>query len=169
MSIFLTLAIYALRVSGDMPIESRKFPLISVYYFLSILYAFIALVWFLIADHISNSNTLSKFLIDFGSTLTKWKQSFIKKRVDPVKNFERKQKKKIDQANNNEMQLPLRKFCNQCEMCEKCLETKEKEETKEKNKKNIKTFVSYLNCIVFVFVAMAVFISNLMIWLSVFD
>ncbi len=167
MSIFLTLAIYALRVSSDMPVESRMFPMISVYYFLSILYTLITLIWFMIANQISNANDLPKYLMDFGST---FKELLAKKRVDPVKNFEIIQEQvqsDLNSTNNNEVQPPLLKRCNQCEMCKKCEEIKEKEEAKKKNKKKIEAFVSFLNWIVFALLAIAVFISNLFIWLSV--
>lgn len=51
MTVFLSLGINSVRVSSLIPIESRFMSLISIYFFLSMLYTFIALVWFIQAEH----------------------------------------------------------------------------------------------------------------------
>ena len=50
MTTFLTLAVYSLRVSADLPVQSEYFPLISVYFFIGLLLTFISLVWFVVAN-----------------------------------------------------------------------------------------------------------------------
>ena len=44
------LAIIAIRVANDIPVQSNYVPMISVYFLLSILYTFISFAWFVIAD-----------------------------------------------------------------------------------------------------------------------
>ena len=145
MSIFLTLAIYSLRVSGDMPIQSKNFPWIAIYYFLGIFYAFISLVWFVIANQLRSQNNLPKCLVNLVKKISEQPK---KSRINP-----------IEDAGNE-------KKCNNCEMCEKCLETKEKEDAKKKEKNNVEKFVSVLNLIFFFLLLLATLISNIYIWLK---
>ena len=148
MSIFLTLAIYSLRVSGDMPIQSVNFPWIAIYYLLGIFYAFIALIWFLIANKLSSRNTLPTFLMNFTKNLIKQPK---KSQIKPVEDA-------VDEKKCN--------TCNKCEMCEKCLETKEKEDAKKKDKTNVEAFVSFLNLVFFFLLLFAIFFSNIYIWIK---
>ena len=52
MTVFLSLGINSVRVSSLIPIESRFTPLISFYFFLSMLYTFLAFVWFILAEYL---------------------------------------------------------------------------------------------------------------------
>lgn len=50
MTTFLTFSVYALRVSGDIPVQSDYLPLISVYFIMSSLYTLVSLIWFIVAN-----------------------------------------------------------------------------------------------------------------------
>ena len=81
MSIFLTLAIYSLRAASDMPISSGNVPWISYYFLLGILYTFAALIWFVIANHLSTNNYLPTFMISIAKVLKGKEKS---KKIKPI-------------------------------------------------------------------------------------
>ena len=62
MTTFLTLAIYSLRVSGDLPVQSQYFPLISIFFFIGLLLTFIAFVWFIAANSLRAKQRVPKIL-----------------------------------------------------------------------------------------------------------
>ncbi len=48
MTSFLTLSVNSLRIAGDIPVQSEYLPLITLYNLLSIFYAFLGLLWFIL-------------------------------------------------------------------------------------------------------------------------
>ncbi len=62
MTTFLSLAIYSLRVSGDLPVQSQYFPLISIFFFIGLLLTFIAFVWFIAANSLRAKQRVPKIL-----------------------------------------------------------------------------------------------------------
>ena len=50
MTTFLALAVYSLRVSNDLPVQSEYFSIISIYFFAGLIQAFLSLVWFTISN-----------------------------------------------------------------------------------------------------------------------
>lgn len=59
---FLNLAIISVRVSGDIPVQSDYLPLISLFFFLSILYTFISFIWFVIAENLKIKKYMPVFI-----------------------------------------------------------------------------------------------------------
>jgi len=47
---FLNMATISLRLSSEIPVQSEVFPLISLYFMLSIFYTFLSLIWFSICE-----------------------------------------------------------------------------------------------------------------------
>ena len=62
---FLTMSSNALRVSSQMPIKSDHLPLITYYFFLSLLYSFISFVWFFVIDRLKSKKSLPASLVKF--------------------------------------------------------------------------------------------------------
>ena len=58
------MAIISVRVSSDIPIQSDYMPLITLYFFLSILYTFSSFLWFVIAEHLKSNKIRIKFIVD---------------------------------------------------------------------------------------------------------
>ena len=56
-----------MRIASQIPIQSDYLPLVSVYFFLSILFTFLSLVWFVTAEFLKNKKFNSKFLIKMTS------------------------------------------------------------------------------------------------------
>ena len=51
MSHFMTLATYSVRVQTDMSPQAQFVPMVTLYYVLSISYAFVSLIWFIVANN----------------------------------------------------------------------------------------------------------------------
>jgi hypothetical protein len=152
MSIFLTLAVYSVRVATDMPITSSKVPWISFYFLLEILFTFLALIWFVIANYLSTKNYLPAFTIGLVKALKKTNHKTIKPVVtEPV----------IDEKAEIKPMLN----CNKCEMCVNCTANKAKEDEKKKEKSNFESYLSTINLVIFFMLLILVIISNLIVWL----
>ena len=57
------MAIISVRVSNDIPIQSEYLPLITLYFLLSLLYAFISYAWFVYFDDVKSKKNSSQVLI----------------------------------------------------------------------------------------------------------
>ena len=57
------MAIISVRVSNDIPIQSEYLPLITLYFLLSLLYAFISFAWFVYLEDVKSKKNSSKILI----------------------------------------------------------------------------------------------------------
>ena len=62
---FMTLSVYSLRVQTDTAPQSQFLPLVTLYFILGISYAFIALIWFIVANNWTVKNNLPPFLVVF--------------------------------------------------------------------------------------------------------
>jgi hypothetical protein len=67
MSHFMTLATFSVRSQADQAPQAQFLPMITLYYVLSIMYAFIALIWFIVADHWTTKQNPPKFLVTFSA------------------------------------------------------------------------------------------------------
>jgi len=65
MTQFMTLATFSVRSQADIAPQGQFLPMITMYYVLSIMYTFIALIWFIVADHWTTKQTIPKFLVTF--------------------------------------------------------------------------------------------------------
>ena len=57
------MAIISVRVSNDIPIQSEYLPLITLYFLLSLLYAFISVAWFVYLEDVKSKKNSSQILI----------------------------------------------------------------------------------------------------------
>lgn len=149
MTIFLTLAVYSVRISGDLPAQSKNFPWISVYFFLSLLYTLLAFVWFVVLNHFKSTNHL-----------VIWLRKKPQGKISSSNQFERIENlaNQIRESNQN---------CIKCSLCDKCLQSKKKEEYVKKEKDKLEAFGLNLNKIAFLILFSLTFLSNLIIWLIV--
>ena len=67
MSQFMTLATFSVRSQADIAPQGQFLPMITLYYVLSIMYTFIALIWFIVADHWTTKQNPPKFLVTFAA------------------------------------------------------------------------------------------------------
>jgi hypothetical protein len=64
----------ALKVSDDMPIQSDHLPLITYYFFLSLLYSLISFVWFFVVDRLKSVKHVPSFILKLNALLEKTKK-----------------------------------------------------------------------------------------------
>ncbi len=62
-TVFLNLGINSVRVSSLIPLESRFMSLISLYFFLSMLYTFLAFIWFIMAEYLKTRKFFPIFVL----------------------------------------------------------------------------------------------------------
>ena len=67
MTQFMTLATFSVRSQADIAPQGQFLPMITMYYVLSIMYTFIALIWFIVADHWTTKQNAPKFLVAFAA------------------------------------------------------------------------------------------------------
>lgn len=64
-SILLTFAVFKLRLSDDVPVQSDSIPLINIYFTLCISFSLTSMIWFSILNNIRERKKISKKLINF--------------------------------------------------------------------------------------------------------
>lgn len=70
---FLNMGIISIRVSSDIPVQSRYLPLITLFFLLSLFYTFISFMWFTILEMFKSKNTLPKCLLLLANCLIKFR------------------------------------------------------------------------------------------------
>lgn len=133
MTVFLTFGVYSLRVSSDLPVQSKYFPLISVYFLIGVLYAFMSILWFALANRYLTKNSVPKCFSPIAFLLKKYQTSKNVKLKDPVKDEEAEYGRICNK-------YATRK-CNKCEDCQVCITAKEKEAIKKRQKEETELLV----------------------------
>lgn len=152
MTCFLTLTVNSVRVSNDIPIQSDYLPNISVYFLISIVYPFLSILWFITRNYFETHSYLPTILQKFANKLLK-----LKSKIKKVKPIQRTSKQEIE---------IIEAKCNFCNRCSKC-ETKTRQDgEKIEAKKNLESKIISLNYFVLFLYTVAVFVSQLSIWLS---
>ena len=93
----------SVRVSNDIPIQSEYLPLITLYFLLSLLYAFISYAWFVYFDDVKSKKNSSQVLVKLLLWIklkTTGKLIKVKPKNDPQQTLESEEKIKseIEQA-----------------------------------------------------------------------
>ena len=70
MTIFLTLAIYSVRIASDFPVQGFYIPIISIYFIMGLLFTFISLLWFAYAEYLRTKKKIPKLMVKFSRLLT---------------------------------------------------------------------------------------------------
>ena len=69
MTIFLTLAIYSVRIASDFPAQGEYIPIISLYFVLGLFFTFISLVWFTYAEYMRTKQRMPACLAQLAKLL----------------------------------------------------------------------------------------------------
>ena len=178
MTSFLTFAVQSLNLNNSLPVQSLYFPLISVYFMISIFVTFYSLIWFW-----SVNNFLTK---NFPKPIEKIAELIqaclfcrcIKKKSESDKVKPDKSVVITDLVTDEKKQIETKlagpsmsqeNKCNKCDMCSKCKdktkEEKDKEEKKKKKKENTESLVNALNILMFIFMAILLGLLHLVIWI----
>jgi hypothetical protein len=194
MSVLLSFGVYALKINGDLPVQSLY---VSIYFIVATVYTLIALIWFIVANHFLTKNRIPRPLVFIAGKIQFYFEEIqfyfssklhlkigVKKEIlkespptslGSVSFIETTYRSPIESViqpsvvNNVRQGEP-----NKCEE-EKC-EEKENftysfrflEEKKEKNNfENLDKNLKTLNYFVFFIVFLIMFILNLSTWISV--
>ena len=165
MNIFLTFAVYSLRISNDMPIQSDYVPDISAYFLSSIGINMVAFAWVVYLNRCSTKGEIPRCLEIIAV--------FLKKSLFcccfPV------EKRKVDDENkiqfykphNNSQFIMKNKKCRFCDRCETCETDHKKDKDKAKTKKEVDSKLEALNYLVFVLLFIAMLVVQLIIWIGI--
>ena len=110
LTIFLSYAVYALRVSTDLPVQSEFIPFITVYYIASIFLTFLSMIWFCFLNRMQTKNHIPLLLRKLAILVLNIP---IFKKPFKIKNSKISEIKKMDQSNcenqnvENEMNAPI--------------------------------------------------------------
>lgn len=63
MTMMITYSVYSIRIASDMPVDSRYFPLVALFFLMSVGYTFLSLIWFIIATEWESKKNMPQFLI----------------------------------------------------------------------------------------------------------
>jgi hypothetical protein len=180
MTILLTIAVYSVRISSDIPIQSEYLPLISLYFFLSILFTFIAMLWFIILNRFATNKKMPKLLM----VVTEIMMNIIKRKNKPAQVTPATEEKsdnideisfesKINSNQQNELTAGLtekkcrQKFnCLSQALCSKCSQSEDYEKEKKNRNKYFESCLQIINNIFFCILFLIMFISNMAIWIS---
>ncbi len=69
MTTFMTFSVYSVRISNDMPVESNYVPMVTLYFMLGISYAFVSMIWFIIANEFRTRNHIPNILIKLAAII----------------------------------------------------------------------------------------------------
>lgn len=147
MKLFLTLAVYSVRIQAAFPTQATVTPLLVVYFTITILLAFLASIYFVVKDYLDNRADLPDWLLKTG-----------------VYVMEKLYKKGSEEEVEMSEKTCLGSKCNKCALCSDCQEEKQKEKDKQNKKdQNIK-ILSGLNWLVFIVFLMIYVISFIVTW-----
>ena len=110
LTIFLSYAVYALRISSDLPVQSEFIPFITIYYIASIFLTFVSMLWFCLLNRMQTKNHIPFLLKKLAILITNIRRT---KKSFKIKNSEINEIKKMDQANSenqnveNEINAPI--------------------------------------------------------------
>jgi hypothetical protein len=181
MTSFLTFAVQSLNLNNSLPVQSLYFPLISVYFMVSIFVTFYSLVWFWTVNNFTTKSFLPEPLEKFARLIRKclFCQCSKEKKANKIDKVKQENSTPVIITDLNEkMPIEIKPVsasmsketkCIKCDLCSKCddkaKEDKDKEEKKKKKKENIESLVSALNYLMFICVAIVLAILHLIIWI----
>lgn len=184
MSIFLTYSVYAVRTSGDLPIQSDFLPLISLYFVITMGITLLTILWFFLCNYMITRKTMPRFLIRFSRNLYRiFKFNWLKRCFNKLKPKVRVNtttsksvlqdgKSKIEVITIKEMERQQKKFetefsfrisLNENMMKEKQVLVFDHEN--DIDPQEIVLLASYLNYFALFIFFCAIFANNLTLWL----
>ena len=161
--------------------------MVSLVFVFSILYTFVSMVWFILANEFGTKNKMPKCLKAVASCVKRilywifdekpfWKRKInqINAKTEIIEVIVISQK---DQELNNQngklkdeakpIEVPIKSTCFNCGFCEMCQKDKEKEKKKKNDKESSESNVSALNYLVCFIMASTMVTCNLIIWLII--
>ena len=168
MTCFLTYSVYGVRISAEMPTQPEVLPVITIYFYISILHTLVSMLWFVIFNYATDKEKMPPEVLRFAANL----QSL----ASIVREFQRT-KSSVNEANASSAQkdpssdyedkIETLSSCGDCDKCAQCklnaLGEKQKSSARKEYERKCHTF----NFFVF-FMSTAVMVATqLALWLSI--
>lgn len=170
MTLFLTFSVYSLRIASDIPVQSDFLPKISIYFILSIIYAQLAMIWFILCNRFTTQGKLPMYLDMFGDKLKLiYFCCFTKEneKINKTTQIDDSQTNKgLSVANGEQNMNTIKHKCNSCDRCNTCDEEHSKTKSKEITKKDVEAKLQAINYLTFSIFLVSIFISQLVVWLT---
>ena len=173
MTTFLTYAVQSLNIAGFLPVQSQYYPLISIYFLMSLICTFSSLVWFWYTNKLLTENKIPSSLRVVANYVKKCLFFIFIPSVTNQEIFERKITPEndltitnLDKANvSKETEQKEINKCNNCELlCSKCIHKKQIDEDKRKEKENNESLIKALNILASFTVFSIFLIIHICIW-----
>lgn len=162
MTIFLTMAVYSVRISNEFPTQASYVPLVFIHFLMSSFYTFIALCWFVYRDYLERRKELPDYVMSLFGSVTKClsRKPKIESKPEPLQ-------VEVEEMAVKEVLKKESEKCNNCDFCEDCLAKKEKErETKKKAEEKVH-IIRVLNRSAFFVLLILYLITYLVIWIMI--
>ena len=164
----MTFAVYSLRISADLPVQSKYMPKISWYFITSIAFNLSVMFWYVYRNRCITTSEIPKFLDTFCEYLKKMFCLCFTPAKKPTKdNDKSKAVEGGEEKSKIENETKKKDKCQFCDRCKDCEAGFKKEEEKGKKKKEIESKLDALNYLIFIIVLVAMFITQMSIWLTV--
>ena len=147
---FMTFAVYSLRIASDLPVQSLYLPKISWYFLTSISFSLISMFWFVYQNRCISKSEMPNWLTFLGEKLKRFFCLCFQANKDEIKEEERKSHK-----------------CKLCDRCKNCDKDFCKDEEKKKKKKTVEGNCEAINYFLAIIIIIALFITQMAIWVSV--
>ena len=182
MNVFLTLAVYSLRISSDMPLQSDYLPDITAYFLSAISLNMVTFFWVVYLNRCSTKGEMPRCLEILAVFLKKYPFRCL---FPVVKTKDKPEDENTDEKNVVQYYYPfngshfithLKKpekseskkklKCRLCDRCETCESETKKDKDKSKDKKELESKLEAVNYLVFIILFLAMVSVQLGIWLG---
>ena len=159
MTIFLTMAVYSVRISNEFPTQANYVPLVFVHFLMSSLYTFVALCWFVYRDYLERRKEIPNYVMSLFSSLTKClsRGPKVESKPEPLQI-------EVEELAAEEVLKKEPEKCNNCDFCEDCLAKKNKDKKKAEEKVHI---IRVFNRAAFFILLFMYLITYLVIWIMI--
>lgn len=145
MKLFLTLAVYSVRIQSTFPSQATITPLIAVYFTITIVLVFLAYIYFVVKDYLDNRDDLPEWLLKTG--------------VFFIEKLNQKETKE-----GIEMSEKTGLKCNKCALCDDGEAEKQKQKEKKDRKDQNTKILRGLNWVVFIMFLFVYVLSFVITW-----
>jgi len=169
MTTFLTYAVQSLNIAGFLPVQSQYYPLISIYFLMSLICTFLSLVWFWYSNKHLTENKIPSSLRVVAKYVKKclffiFIPAETNQEIMPESDLTITN---LDKANvSKEIEQKEIDKCSKCEiLCSRCVQYKLKDDKEKKEKENNESLIKALN-ILASFTVFSIFVTiHLCIWI----
>jgi hypothetical protein len=161
MNIYLTMAVYSVRIADIFPTEATYVPLVFIFLLMASIYTFLILCWFVYKNYLEERDQLPGFWMSMVDLV---------KRLKPRTKESPRSSQEIEIEyidSNKELELIVTEKCNNCLLCVECSAKKDKEKNSKADAEEKKRIICVLNRIVFFIFVVIYILTYAAIWINI--